>query len=76
MRGKAPDLCLCQAAAELMPVLQEWLKIGMLRSYVALLYALALLNTDPAMDQGRRDGNFLRGCAACSVAGKVLDTGL
>lgn len=57
-------------------MLQEWLEIGMLRSYVALLYALALVSIDPAMDQGRRDGSFWRGRVACSVVMNVLDTGL
>ena len=76
MRGSPLGLCLCLAAAELMPVLQEWLEIGMLRFYVALPYALALVSIVPAMDQGRRDGSFLRGCAVCSVTVKVLDAGL
>ncbi len=76
VRGSPLGLCLCLAAVELMPVLQEWLEIGMLRSYVALLYALALVSIVPAMDQGRRGDSFLRRCAACSVIVKVLDAGM
>ena len=73
MRESPLDLCMCLVAPELMPRLLEWLKTGMLYFYVVLLYALAPLRKGCAVSQGRRDGSFSRGCAACSETMQGID---